>query len=151
MVENDGGTGRFVRDKCVPCPGVTCRCSEPLYNRSLALRPERDEAVEQRTLCRQCNRSRGRARLVTLVPPAPAASPAKPLETMDLPRNPAVVLSRPPANRRWNGLFAWDEGCGGQACRGNRSSRRMVRNRPCCVTGRNRSTAAKRIGRGRSC
>src|SRR3954451_13318652 len=50
MVENDGGTGRFVRDKCVPCPGVTCRCSEPLYNRSLALRPERDEAVEQRTL-----------------------------------------------------------------------------------------------------
>src|SRR3954452_8330939 len=59
-------------------------------------------------------------------------------------------LSRPPANRRWNGLFAWDEGCGGQACQENRSSRRMVRNRRCCVTCRNRSTAAKRIGRGRS-
>src|SRR3954463_4656776 len=23
-------------------------------------------------------------------------------------------LSRPPANGRWNGLFAWDEGCGGK-------------------------------------
>src|SRR3954470_11702790 len=59
-------------------------------------------------------------------------------------------LSRPPANRRWNGLFAWDEGCGGQACQANRSSRRMVRNGPCCVTCRNRSTAAKRIERGQS-
>src|SRR4051794_36838932 len=45
------------RDRCVPCPGVTCRRSEPLYNRSSALRPERDEAVEQRALYRQCNRS----------------------------------------------------------------------------------------------
>src|SRR4051794_5961392 len=33
-----------------------------------------------------------------------------------------VELSKPPANGRWNGLFAWDEGCGGQACQGNRSS-----------------------------
>jgi hypothetical protein len=41
----------------VPCPGVTCRRSEPLYNRSSALRPERDEAVEQHVLYRQCNRS----------------------------------------------------------------------------------------------
>src|SRR3954465_11507529 len=24
------------------------------------------------------------------------------------------ILSRPPANGRWNGLFAWDEGCGGK-------------------------------------
>ena len=23
------------------------------------------------------------------------------------------LLSRPPANGRWNGLFAWDESCGG--------------------------------------
>ena len=30
-------------------------------------------------------------------------------------------LSRPPANGRWNGLFAWDKGCGGQACQENRS------------------------------
>lgn len=29
-------------------------------------------------------------------------------------------LSRPPANGRWNGLFAWDESCGGQACRESR-------------------------------
>ena len=46
------------RDRYVPCPGVTCRRSDPLYNRSSALRPERDEAVEQRALYRQCNRSR---------------------------------------------------------------------------------------------
>ena len=26
----------------------------------------------------------------------------------------ATGLSRPPANGRWNGLFAWDEGCGGK-------------------------------------
>ena len=26
----------------------------------------------------------------------------------------APILSRPPANGRWNGLFAWDEGCGGK-------------------------------------
>src|SRR4051812_38978996 len=26
----------------------------------------------------------------------------------------AEVLSRPPANGRWNALFAWDEGCGGK-------------------------------------
>ena len=25
-----------------------------------------------------------------------------------------IGLSRPPANGRWNGLFAWDEGCGGK-------------------------------------
>src|SRR4051812_25520563 len=24
------------------------------------------------------------------------------------------ALSRPPANGRWNGFFAWDEGCGGK-------------------------------------
>src|SRR3954454_3465898 len=62
-----------------------------------------------------------------------------------------VELSKPPANGRWNGLFAWDEGCGGQACQENRSSRRMPRNGPCCMTCRNRSTAAKRTGHGRSC
>jgi transposase InsO family protein len=28
-----------------------------------------------------------------------------------------TVLSKPPANRRWNGLFAWDEGCGGKHAR----------------------------------
>src|SRR5215218_5204158 len=27
------------------------------------------------------------------------------------------VLSKPPANGRWNGLFAWDEGCGGKHAR----------------------------------
>jgi cytochrome c oxidase subunit I+III len=27
---------------------------------------------------------------------------------------PHLALSRPPANGRWNGLFAWDEGCGGK-------------------------------------
>src|SRR3954452_23927919 len=53
-----------------------------------------------------------------------------------------IALSRPPANGRWKGWFAWDEGCGGQACQENRSSRRMPRNGPCCVTCRNRSTAA---------
>src|SRR4051812_21422984 len=26
----------------------------------------------------------------------------------------ALMLSRPRANVRWNGLFAWDEGCGGK-------------------------------------
>src|SRR5215218_2768186 len=26
----------------------------------------------------------------------------------------ATELSRAPANGRWNGLFAWDEGCGGK-------------------------------------
>jgi hypothetical protein len=60
------------------------------------------------------------------------------------------VLSRPPANGRWNGLFAWDEGCGGQACRENRSSRPMLQNRPPCAPCRNRSSAAKWTGRGRS-
>src|SRR5215217_4910233 len=45
-----------------------------------------------------------------------------------------LILSKPPANGRWNGLFAWDEGCGGQACQENRSSRRMPRNRRYCVT-----------------
>jgi hypothetical protein len=28
--------------------------------------------------------------------------------------NHRVNLSKPPANGRWNGLFAWDEGCGGK-------------------------------------
>jgi hypothetical protein len=32
------------RDRYVPCSGVTCRRSEPLYNRSSALRPEQREA-----------------------------------------------------------------------------------------------------------
>ena len=32
------------RDRCVPCLGMTCQRSEPLYNRFLALRPERREA-----------------------------------------------------------------------------------------------------------
>ena len=41
----------------MPCPGVTCRRNKPLYNRSSALRPEWAEAVEQRALYRQCNRS----------------------------------------------------------------------------------------------
>ena len=27
------------------------------------------------------------------------------------------LLSRPPANGRWTGLFAWDEGCGGKHAR----------------------------------
>src|SRR3954468_14451679 len=36
------------RARCVPYPGVTCRRSEPLYSKSSALRPERDEAVRQR-------------------------------------------------------------------------------------------------------
>src|SRR4051794_4830578 len=26
----------------------------------------------------------------------------------------AFALSRPPANGRWNGLFAWEKGCGGK-------------------------------------
>src|SRR4051794_21418266 len=29
----------------------------------------------------------------------------------------AADLSKPPANGRWNGLFAWDEGCGGKHAR----------------------------------
>ena len=29
----------------------------------------------------------------------------------------AARLSRPPANGRWNGLFAWDKGCGGRHAR----------------------------------
>src|SRR3954466_14239525 len=28
-----------------------------------------------------------------------------------------TALSKPPANGRWNGLFAWDEGCGGKHAR----------------------------------
>src|SRR4051794_6117968 len=32
-----------------------------------------------------------------------------------------AALSRPPANGRWNGLFSWDEDCGGHRCRENRS------------------------------
>jgi hypothetical protein len=39
-------------------PWVTCRRSDLLYRKSSALWPERDEAVEQRALYRQCNRSR---------------------------------------------------------------------------------------------
>src|SRR3954449_10571033 len=48
------------------------------------------------------------------------------------------------------GLFSWDQGCGGQACRENRSSRLMLRNGPPCAPCRSRSSAAKRTGRGRS-
>src|SRR3954465_5777525 len=48
----------WLRDRCVPCPGVTYGRSDPLYSRSSALRPEQNEAVEQRALYRQCNRSR---------------------------------------------------------------------------------------------
>ncbi len=40
----------WTRDRCVPCPGVTCWRSEPLYNRSSALPPERDEVVQKRAL-----------------------------------------------------------------------------------------------------
>ena len=29
-------------------------------------------------------------------------------------RKKRIPLSRPPANGRWNGLFAWDKGCGGK-------------------------------------
>ena len=39
------------------CRTRRMRRSDPLYNRSSALRPERDEAVKQRALYRQCNRS----------------------------------------------------------------------------------------------
>ena len=38
-----------------------------------------------------------------------------------------------------------------QACRENRRSRLMLRNGPHCAACRNRSSATKRIGRGRSC
>src|SRR3954463_15660383 len=47
-------------------------------------------------------------------------------------------LSRPPANGRWNGLFAWDEGCGGKhggkigaqgCCRGTRTPWAPCQNR----------------------
>src|SRR4051812_15882143 len=55
----------------------------------------------------------------------------------------AQILSRPPANGRWTGLFAWDESYGGQACRENRRSRLMLRNRPSCAPCRSRSSAAK--------
>src|SRR4051794_25210942 len=61
------------------------------------------------------------------------------------------LLSRPPANGRWNGLFFWDEDCGGHRCRENRSSRLTLRNRRCCAPCRNRRSAARRTGRGRSC
>src|SRR5690348_4186933 len=45
------------RARCVPCPGGTCQRSDLLYSKSSALRPERDEAVEQLALYHQCNRS----------------------------------------------------------------------------------------------
>ena len=47
----------LAKGQYVPCPRVTCRRSDLLYSKSSALRPERDEAVEQRALYRQCNRS----------------------------------------------------------------------------------------------
>ena len=47
----------LAKDRYVPCPGMTCRRSNPLYTRSSALQPERDGAVEQPALYRQCNRS----------------------------------------------------------------------------------------------
>ena len=39
-------------------------------------------------------------------------------------------LSRPPANGRWNGLFAWDEGCGGK------HGGKIEAHSGCCGTGR---------------
>src|SRR3954469_1125387 len=38
-------------------------------------------------------------------------------------------LSKPPANGRWNGLFAWDEGCGGK------HARKIEAHGGCCGTG----------------
>ena len=64
---------------------------------------------------------------------ARAAVVGQPVPSEDLRRGPvldnqtlltdafAKVLSVPFGNGRWNGLFAWDEGCGGQTCRENRS------------------------------
>src|SRR3954465_505442 len=44
------------------------------------------------------------------------SSPLHKLVHLSLRYNPCSVwfLSRPPGNGRWNGLFAWDEGCGGK-------------------------------------
>src|SRR4051794_35882687 len=41
-----------------------------------------------------------------------------------------VCLSRSPANGRWNGLFAWDEGCGGK------HAGKIDADGGCCGTGR---------------
>src|SRR4051794_41981549 len=45
--------------------------------------------------------------------PAPVNYPSVTIPPV-LPDLFSASLSRPPANGRWSGLFAWDEGCGGK-------------------------------------